>query len=104
MMSAVRGQTPDLRPVADGVFTNTARGDGRFLIKPFTPAQMLSAVRQCLDGVITESGPMKNQASRIVLLVPGQCLPVARFPAMTVVSNGAAADNRFQRCRIAGRE
>ncbi len=35
------------------------RENGNFLIKPFTPAQMLAAVRQCLDHVLVENGQTK---------------------------------------------
>ena len=36
------------------------RGNGNFLIKPFTPAQMLSTVRRCLDHAVVENGKTKN--------------------------------------------
>jgi signal transduction histidine kinase len=36
------------------------RGNGNFLIKPFTPAQMLSTVRRCLDHALVENGKIKN--------------------------------------------
>jgi signal transduction histidine kinase len=35
------------------------RDDGNFLIKPFTPAQMLATVRQCLEQALVESGQTK---------------------------------------------
>jgi CheY-like chemotaxis protein len=35
------------------------RGNGNFLIKPFTPAQMLATVRQCLDHAPVENGQTK---------------------------------------------
>jgi nitrogen-specific signal transduction histidine kinase len=35
------------------------RDDGNFLIKPFTPTQMLATVRQCLDHALVESGKTK---------------------------------------------
>jgi two-component system, NtrC family, sensor kinase len=36
------------------------RGDGTFLTKPFTPAEMLATVRQCLDHALVENGKTKN--------------------------------------------
>ena len=36
------------------------RGNGNFLIKPFTPDQMLASVRQCLDHASAENGQAKN--------------------------------------------
>ena len=36
------------------------RGNGNFLTKPFTPTQMLAAVRQCLDQPAVASNPRKN--------------------------------------------
>jgi len=36
------------------------RGDGNFLTKPFTPAQLLAAVRQCLDQAPMENGKTKG--------------------------------------------
>jgi len=36
------------------------QGNGHFLIKPFTPAQMLSTVRRCLDLARDENGKAKN--------------------------------------------
>lgn len=36
------------------------RSDGHFLLKPFTPVQMLVAVRQCLDRPVVANGIVKN--------------------------------------------
>ena len=36
------------------------RGNGNFLSKPFTPAQMLTTIRQCLNHVPAENGKAKN--------------------------------------------
>jgi len=36
------------------------RGKGNFLSKPFTPAQMLTTIRQCLDHAPAENGKAKN--------------------------------------------
>jgi two-component system, cell cycle sensor histidine kinase and response regulator CckA len=41
------GYTPEINKPED-------QGDGRFLIKPFTPGQMLAAVRRCLDRAAAE--------------------------------------------------
>jgi two-component system, NtrC family, sensor kinase len=36
------------------------RGNGNFLSKPFTPAQMLTTVRECLDHALAENGKAEN--------------------------------------------
>ncbi len=36
------------------------RGNGNFLSKPFTPAQMLATIRQCLDHTPAENGKAEN--------------------------------------------
>jgi two-component system, cell cycle sensor histidine kinase and response regulator CckA len=47
------GYTPEANKTDGG-------GNGHFLIKPFTPAQMLTAVRQCLDGAAAEPDRSKT--------------------------------------------
>jgi len=47
------GYTPE-------VAKTECRGGGNFLTKPFTPAQMLDTVRQCLDRASVENGKTKN--------------------------------------------
>jgi CheY-like chemotaxis protein len=43
------GYTPEVTKI-------NSRGDGNFLSKPFTPAQMLATIRQCLDHATVENG------------------------------------------------
>jgi two-component system NtrC family sensor kinase len=64
LASRLRATKPSLPVLFTSGYTpeanKTAQGNGCFLIKPFTPAQMLTAVRQCLDQVTADSSPPKN--------------------------------------------
>jgi two-component system, cell cycle sensor histidine kinase and response regulator CckA len=50
------GYTPEVNRTDGG-------GAGQFLIKPFTPAQMLDAVRHCLDAAAAERGQSKKRVA-----------------------------------------